>query len=319
MNIKKCNCNKTNHHYVQEAIQRKFKEDWKEDKQLYIITKKEREILPKNTLRNFRSLRLYSNEKLRYLKQGIIENHLENIDDIFQDMDKCIECNLANSLEKPYSELISRIVENVNNTTTFSLTTEGINLIKKYAYYQLLRTPSSKLIKQNAIKNSHHMNKDEIKKVIKTKIPLISEGQLNNLTALALKKIDKEHKKHSGDDSNWVKEALSKFHIAYLYNYMGLENMVIEIVYNRTGIPFVLCDKGLVLSEDKLNSLEGICLLIHPRIILNINKSRKLLSYIDDEDLVHDINCSIFDQSDVIASSDKDYLKKFNKKYKEVL
>ena len=288
--IEICNCSKKNHHFVQQALQKKFLEDGK----IHILNRETKIIEYDKNLEdireNFQKKHLYPKIKLKELEKISILKELEGINQIFTKKDKCIECNFGECLENKFSNVINKIENKYNEKNNSSkihknLNNEDLKIIKQYFYFQYGRTPT-------AIEDFKSKIKD-------WEIP----GKLH-----------REIIKFKKGKYSWLILLVSNEGESILLNLF--EKLNLKIIINQTDVSFILGGEGLFWTG-KVNNKKSfkdsqIFLPIHPKILLLFEEGDSETKINQDKEDIHEINKYNLknSESNCFISGDKKYLEK---------
>lgn len=282
--IEICSCSKKNHHFVQESISKKFK---KTNKPLYILDLQSILIKEKNPSKTFQEFYLYPKETLSEIKKDkIIKTKLDGINQIFKDLDKCIECNIGKYVETPFSKITDEIIKkyNNNNNLKINISENEKCIIKNYFFFQFGRTPQMKDFMIQAAKKWR-------------------------------KTSNKSIQNFKENEYFWIYGIISNFFDKSQYRLFNLKN--IKILINFTNLPFILGSQGLFMTGNVRPKIEilQIYLPIHPNIIILLENDNDGIEIVKDETFIHELNLLNLKNSESTSfiSGDKEYLEKLKK------
>jgi len=238
--------------------------------------------------------------------------------------DKDLESALGCCLETFLGVIVSKILSSVNNRGAISLTKNEEIFIREYAAIQHIRTLKFKevskefnkkfnlppefkdqiidgeyqrniliraLIKERSL-NLNSKGRFELEKkyrrILKKNPPFINkirEEILNEILDDMLKKAEDDIKEILLHPEKHSSDIVDMNHRNSFFLRRDVENLNVGIILNRTRIPFVLADTGIILMTDDPQGRENleIFIPIHPNLLISLSKSFPKNALIDEQ------------------------------------
>jgi len=284
--------------------------------QVYLLNKSEKTVKPINTRSwsSFNLKKFYSKKDLRTILQKFPS---VKVNPLFTRLDDTLENNLDYCLEDPFKKLLEKIISGAE-IGKFEVTESEANFIKEYVMVQKIRTYKfredakflSKDLKVISIGEISKRITEEAKKHVLTRNPNPREI-LKKATESRLRML-----RYYDNPENHTLEIVNNEKRTAFFNATNLQAKRISLLVNKTAIPFILPDSGIVeLSPtERFNPVTvEVYLPISPKYCLKISSGKNDVVEVSNQQIINSLNSHFLEMSlSAVVSGDKEYLARFS-------